>query len=555
MTISPIKISPKTTTMTPTSSVKGMSEPSASEPSEPLMPLMQVYMRRKFFEPKLMSTPPPIAEQFLYDLRKMISVARERIRNRRHVPRLPPVAESDDETTISATTANGNCIISGSPQTKSEQIKNGTEENKKEEKIAPNICCLNKENSKEKEKEEFIRNSGNLQQKMDYCLVEKKGEEGKGGEEEGEGDIPKEIINEKEVEITEEGKEEMKEEGDNKAFFEGIICSETKIDLLGSLYTADLFNETLELTEIMENELEKEELEKEEEKIGENCGNIEEMKEKDKKVELNDNEFLEKDEGKIDKFEKEIDLEREESEEELKKNEEIIMPIEDCFVQKSAETTEEKKTTKSEQVETTKEIKQSIPLIPQTLPEHQLNNAYIPPPSRIPSAIPSTINGKSPKIPLKFSSSNRKTSSNNNCVKPPPLPPRPPPQINGQSNGTTPVMKESFLTVMAAKRKAASGIARRQKQNGREEEDKSLSIDNNNSSPTKEENSSPAPRNGRRLFYATCLQPPSYYMGDGDSTTMKKSLPRRKKVAAVNNTNQTSTPTGIPTPTTTTLVK
>uniref|UniRef100_A0A914LK71 Uncharacterized protein n=1 Tax=Meloidogyne incognita TaxID=6306 RepID=A0A914LK71_MELIC len=551
MTISPIKISPKTTTMTPTSSVKGMSEPSASEPSEPLMPLMQVYMRRKFFEPKLMSTPPPIAEQFLYDLRKMISVARERIRNRRHVPRLPPVAESDDETTISATTANGNCIISGSLQTKSEQIKNGTEENKKEEKIAPNICCLNKENSKEKEKE-IIRNSGNLQQKMDYCLVEKKeGEEGKGGEEEeekGEGDIPKEIINEKEVEITEEGKEEeMKEEEkeDNKAFFEGIICSETKIDL---------FNETLELNEIMENELGEKELEKEEKEIEENCGNIEEMKEKDKEGELNvDNEFLENDEGKIDKFEKEIDLEREENEEELKKDEEI-MPVENCFDEKSAETTKEKKTTKSEQIETTKEIKPSIPLIPQTLPEHQLNNVYIPPPSRIPSAIPSTINGKSPKIPLKFSSSNRKTSSNN-CVKPPPLPPRPPPQINGQSNGTTPVMKESFLTVMAAKRKAASGIARRQKQNGREEEDKSLSIDNNNSSPVKEENSSPAPRNGRRLFYATCLQPPSYYMGDGDSTTMKKSLPRRKKVAAVNNTNQTSTPTGIPTPTTTTLVK
>ncbi|CAK5075608.1 unnamed protein product [Meloidogyne enterolobii] len=247
----------------------------------------------------------------------------------------------------------------------------------------------------------------------------------------------------------------MKEEEEDKAFFEGIICSETKIDL---------FNETLELNEIME-----EELEKEEEKIGENCGNIGEMKEKDKEEnegELKDNnEFLENDEGKIDKFEK--DLGREENEKELKKDEEI-MPIEDCFDEKSAETTEEeKKTTKSEQAEMTKEVKQSIPLIPQSLPEHQLNNAYIPPPSRIPSAIPSTINGKSPKIPLKFSSSNRKTSSNN-CVKPPPLPPRPPPQINGQSNGTTPVMKESFLTVMAAKRKAASGIARRQKLNGRQ---------------------------------------------------------------------------------------
>ncbi|KAF7638163.1 hypothetical protein Mgra_00002389 [Meloidogyne graminicola] len=96
MTISPIKISPKTTTMTPTSSTLVIiPEPTSSDP--PLMPLMQVYMRRKFFEPKLMSTPPPIAEQFLYDLRKMISVARERIRNRRHIPRLAPVAESDDE--------------------------------------------------------------------------------------------------------------------------------------------------------------------------------------------------------------------------------------------------------------------------------------------------------------------------------------------------------------------------------------------------------------------------------------------------------------------------
>ena len=44
-----------------------------------------------------MSNPPPMAEIFLSDLRKMVAVARERIRTRKHVPRLAPVAESEDE--------------------------------------------------------------------------------------------------------------------------------------------------------------------------------------------------------------------------------------------------------------------------------------------------------------------------------------------------------------------------------------------------------------------------------------------------------------------------
>ncbi|KAL3077507.1 hypothetical protein niasHS_012213 [Heterodera schachtii] len=57
----------------------------------------KLYFSAEFFEPHLMSNPPPMAEQFLYDLRKMVAMARERIRTRRHVPRLHAILESDDE--------------------------------------------------------------------------------------------------------------------------------------------------------------------------------------------------------------------------------------------------------------------------------------------------------------------------------------------------------------------------------------------------------------------------------------------------------------------------
>ncbi|KAL3079333.1 hypothetical protein niasHT_037663 [Heterodera trifolii] len=57
----------------------------------------KLYFSAEFFEPHLMSNPPPMAEQFLYDLRKMVAMARERIRTRRHVPRLHAIVESDDE--------------------------------------------------------------------------------------------------------------------------------------------------------------------------------------------------------------------------------------------------------------------------------------------------------------------------------------------------------------------------------------------------------------------------------------------------------------------------
>ncbi|KAL3114921.1 hypothetical protein niasHT_011357 [Heterodera trifolii] len=57
----------------------------------------KLYFSAEFFKPHLMSNPPPMAEQFLYDLRKMVAMARERIRTRRHVPRLHAIVESDDE--------------------------------------------------------------------------------------------------------------------------------------------------------------------------------------------------------------------------------------------------------------------------------------------------------------------------------------------------------------------------------------------------------------------------------------------------------------------------
>jgi hypothetical protein len=45
----------------------------------------------------MLSNPPPLAEQFIHDLRRMISIARERIRIRKHVPKLSAIHELEDE--------------------------------------------------------------------------------------------------------------------------------------------------------------------------------------------------------------------------------------------------------------------------------------------------------------------------------------------------------------------------------------------------------------------------------------------------------------------------
>lgn len=44
-----------------------------------------------------MMNPPPMAEQFLHDLRKMIEIAKQRIHLRRHVPQLVSIAEESKE--------------------------------------------------------------------------------------------------------------------------------------------------------------------------------------------------------------------------------------------------------------------------------------------------------------------------------------------------------------------------------------------------------------------------------------------------------------------------
>lgn len=44
-----------------------------------------------------MANPPPVAEQFLADLRRVIEVARERIKMRRFVPMLITIPEDHEE--------------------------------------------------------------------------------------------------------------------------------------------------------------------------------------------------------------------------------------------------------------------------------------------------------------------------------------------------------------------------------------------------------------------------------------------------------------------------
>lgn len=51
----------------------------------------------EFFEPHFMLNPPPMAEQFLHDLRRMIDIAKQKIQLRRHVPQLVSIPEEATE--------------------------------------------------------------------------------------------------------------------------------------------------------------------------------------------------------------------------------------------------------------------------------------------------------------------------------------------------------------------------------------------------------------------------------------------------------------------------
>ncbi|KAI1710906.1 hypothetical protein Ddc_13240 [Ditylenchus destructor] len=58
----------------------------------------KLYFSAEFFEPHLMAEPPPMAEQFLHDLRKMIAITKQRLTIRsRHIPRLSVIFEEESE--------------------------------------------------------------------------------------------------------------------------------------------------------------------------------------------------------------------------------------------------------------------------------------------------------------------------------------------------------------------------------------------------------------------------------------------------------------------------
>ncbi|KAK0399472.1 hypothetical protein QR680_003067 [Steinernema hermaphroditum] len=61
-------------------------------PSQPIQK-RKLFFSAEFFEPHLMADPPPMAEQFLVDLRKMIEIAKNRLRMKRHVPTLVTIPE------------------------------------------------------------------------------------------------------------------------------------------------------------------------------------------------------------------------------------------------------------------------------------------------------------------------------------------------------------------------------------------------------------------------------------------------------------------------------
>lgn len=55
----------------------------------------RLHFSPEFFDPELMARPPPVAEEFLFELRRMIDVAKGRIRNRRYLPSLDEIPEEE----------------------------------------------------------------------------------------------------------------------------------------------------------------------------------------------------------------------------------------------------------------------------------------------------------------------------------------------------------------------------------------------------------------------------------------------------------------------------
>lgn len=61
------------------------------------IPKRRLYFSAEYLDEAMMANPPPVAEQFLADLRRVIEVARERIKMRRFVPMLITIPEDHEE--------------------------------------------------------------------------------------------------------------------------------------------------------------------------------------------------------------------------------------------------------------------------------------------------------------------------------------------------------------------------------------------------------------------------------------------------------------------------
>ncbi|KAI6187248.1 hypothetical protein M3Y98_00222300 [Aphelenchoides besseyi] len=60
---------------------------------QPIITKRKLYFSAEFFEPQHMQNPPPMAEQFIQDLRQLILIAKQRIKMRTHIQHLAPIAE------------------------------------------------------------------------------------------------------------------------------------------------------------------------------------------------------------------------------------------------------------------------------------------------------------------------------------------------------------------------------------------------------------------------------------------------------------------------------
>ncbi|GMS94568.1 hypothetical protein PENTCL1PPCAC_16743 [Pristionchus entomophagus] len=73
------------------------SSSSNGSPNGGVVQKRRVYFSAEFFEPECLINPPPMAEQFLHDIRRMIDMARERIAARRYIARMHPIFEVEGE--------------------------------------------------------------------------------------------------------------------------------------------------------------------------------------------------------------------------------------------------------------------------------------------------------------------------------------------------------------------------------------------------------------------------------------------------------------------------